>query len=144
MPCALDCASCVCGGATVDDVHAVCVCVCVCGVHPRVCHASRPGIALPGRGGGCCRSAPNASVTVNAAVRPVCCPASLAAVHACSQSCAVQGGSSQRACVVKPLVSALSVRVCCVCRCSDRTIDGGRWALCMCVPRGKPRCVSSD
>ena len=23
-------------------------------------------------------------------------------------------------------------------------IDGGRWALCMCVSRGKPRCVSSD
>ena len=60
-------------------------------------------------GGGCCRSrcfrprANHASVTVNATVRPVCCPASLAAVHACAQSCAVQGGSSQRACVVKPL-----------------------------------------
>ena len=107
--CVGDCRLCACSVCV-----CVCVCVCVsCASTCVPCFPPRDRAAWPG--GGCCRStfrpARTHRRTVNATVRPVCCPASLAAVHACAQSCAVQGGSSQRACVVKPLT--------CVCDCAS-------------------------
>jgi hypothetical protein len=145
----------VCVGATVDYVRAVCVCVCVCvcRVHPRVCHASRPGIALlPGRGGG------------ELSFRPL---ERIGDSERNSSACVLSGVSRCGTCMCTELCRAgwvVAASMCCetthftlvcarhgvravwVCAVSAAVviIDGGRWALCMCVSRGKPRCVSCD
>jgi hypothetical protein len=166
--CVGDCRLCAC---SVCVCVRVCVCVCVVCIHVCAMLPAQGSRCLAGGGMLSFRPARTHRRTVNATVRPVCCPASLAAEHACAQSCAVQGGSSQRACVVKPLTCVCDcaswLRPACVWVCELGTgphstaalmqvcavvcrgptvviIDGGRWALCMCVSRGKPRCVSSD
>jgi hypothetical protein len=141
--CVGDCRLCACSVC-------VCVCVCVCRVHPRVCHASRPGIALPGRRGGCVGSFRRERIGDSERNSSACVLSGVSRCGTCMCTELCRAGwvvAASMCCETTHLCVRHGVRVGVVCAVSADCIviiDGGRWALCMCVSRGKPRCVSSD